>query len=161
MGEATALRERVEFVVRGEGESGSETGTTVVVGFRDKGPWSVYFGGDAAFHFDVGGRLRRAFFDGDLYRSQGTTLARLTRVRTADESVLQRHDLSDDELNAFLARAQSWLEELWAAMQTNRMRVLRTIPAGVDFCPRVTAAIGAALASPLRLSPAIKGRRAS
>lgn len=159
MGEATALRERVELVVAGEGESSSVA--TVVVGFRGDGRWSVYFGGDAAFHFNAGGRLRRAFFENDLYRSQGTTLARLTRVRTADETALRRHDLSDDELTAFLARVRSRLEDLLAAMQGNRARVVRVIPQNAELCPRVTAAIGAALVPQLRLSPAIKGRSAS
>src|SRR5262245_3342321 len=95
MAEATALRERIALQLGGETEH-------VVLGFRDNGGWSLYFGSDPVFHFDAAGGLRRAFVDGELYRSQGTTLARLTRTRTDREVQLVRHDLSQGELEEFL-----------------------------------------------------------
>src|SRR4029077_15594660 len=91
MGEAKALRERVEYSIDGQPEA-------IVAGFRPTGQWSLYFGSDPVYHFAADGALRRAFCGDELYRTQGTTLARLSRVRTAEEVQLVRHDLSPVEL---------------------------------------------------------------
>jgi hypothetical protein len=94
MREATALVRRVELDVPGEPEP-------VVCGFHADGRLSVYFGSDPVYHFDPEGRLRRAFVDGHLFRTQGTTLACLTRVRTHAVTELRRRDLNPEELAAF------------------------------------------------------------
>src|SRR5262245_19900425 len=95
MAEATALARRVKLSVPGEVER-------VVAGFRATGRLSIYFGGEPVYHFDAEGRLRRAFVNGLLYRTQGTTLARLRRERSAEVTELRRRDLSPTELRQFL-----------------------------------------------------------
>jgi len=55
----------------------------VIARFRADGSPSIYFGSDPVYHFDEAGRLRRAFVEEQLFRTQGDTLARLTRTRTA------------------------------------------------------------------------------
>ncbi len=88
MAEATALRERIEYSVAGQAEP-------VVAGFRTSGQWSLYFGSDPVYHFSANGALRRAFLGNDLYRSQGQTLARLTRFHELRlKCNLFRHDLT-------------------------------------------------------------------
>jgi hypothetical protein len=74
MAEAVALVRRVELALPGQDEP-------LVCGFRRDGSFSVYVGQDPVFHFDSRLRLRRAYRGGKLYRTQGDTLAELTRVR--------------------------------------------------------------------------------
>jgi hypothetical protein len=149
MAEATALHERVELELSGEAEH-------VVAGFRAGGGCSIYFGPDPVFHFDVDGSLRRAFVAGDLYRSQRTTLARLTRTRTAREVNLVRHDLNPAELERFLAGMRAQLERLHDALAGGSARVLQQFPADVDVPARLLELLSAA--RPGRLSQAI-GKR--
>ena len=150
MREATALVRRVELLVPGEPEP-------VVCGFHGDRRLSIYFGGDPVYHFDEGGRLRRAFADGHLFRTQGTTLARLTRVRQPDQTELQRRDLHPDELAAFLHSARTRLERLETALASSAVQVVRRVP---DSDAAVVGELRSALASllqpPLRLAPTIK-----
>jgi hypothetical protein len=119
MAEAVALVRRIEIRVPGESEA-------VTAGWRSTGWFSVYFGQDVAYTFDEAGRLRRAFADGFLYRTQGTTLARLERRRTEKESTLVRHDLTPDELAAFLVAMRGRLGRLTHVVAAREVDVLRT-----------------------------------
>jgi hypothetical protein len=150
MAEATALRERIEYRIPGFAEP-------VVAGFRTSGQWSLYFGSDPAYHFVADGALRRAFLAGDLYRSQGATLARLVRTRTGEEVQLVRHDLTVAELSQFMARMSADLACLKTAIETESARVARQVPEDADLEPKLLAAL--ATAAGLRLSGAVKGRR--
>lgn len=96
-----------------------------VAGIRSGNRLSIYFGPDPCYHFDAKHRLKRAYAAGDLYRTQGTTLARLTRTRTAAETTLERHDLTSDELAAFLREMRHRLSELLAWIRENDVTVLR------------------------------------
>src|SRR5579872_913983 len=150
MAEATALCERVEFLVEGQMEP-------VVTGFRKNGQWSVYFGSDPVYHFTSDGALRRAFLGDDLYRSQGQTLARLRRTRTDEEVELVRHDLTQAELGQFTAQMVERLEKLKAAIERGSAQITRQNPEGVDVQARLVHALGDA--ARLRLSkPVKKGR---
>ncbi|MDA1017654.1 MAG: hypothetical protein O3A00_24745 [Planctomycetota bacterium] len=105
MREATALVERIEFRISDEAQP-------IVAGFRRDGRFSIYFDADLVYHFDEQHRLRRAFVDGDLYRTQGTTLARLRRERTQSQTVLRSHDLSADELADFRTALMNRLQPI-------------------------------------------------
>src|SRR5580765_5795621 len=96
MAEASALRQRAELVLDGYAEP-------IVAGVRANGHLSVYFGDDPVYQFDAAGNLRRAFVGGDLYRTQGHTLARLNRTRTDLAVELGRRDLDPAELERFLS----------------------------------------------------------
>lgn len=150
MAEATALRERIEYSVAGRAEP-------VVAGFRESGQWSLYFGSDPVYHFAADGALRRAFLEGDLFRSQRTTLARLTRVRTGDEVQLVRHDLTAVELEQFAHRLKEHLASLKGAIETGSAQITRQVPADAHLEARLLVALGDA--ADLRLSAAVKRGR--
>jgi len=150
MAEATALRERVELVVPGEPEH-------VIAGFRDNGVFALYFGPDPVFQFDAQGRLRRAFVEGDLYRSQSTTLARLTRTRSAGEVNLVRHDLDSDELSRFLSAMHDKLSRLYSALEHGTTQVIRQVPPQAVLLPRLLRAVDGARQG--QLAPSISKRR--
>lgn len=105
MREATALFPRAEFQVE-------YLKDPLFWGQKKNGHFSFYFGSDPVYQFDQNAFLRRAFLDGQLYRTQGSTLARLTRVRNASESVLQRYDLTETELKACLHTMSQRFQQL-------------------------------------------------
>lgn len=133
--EATALEERVELQIPGAAEP-------VVAGFHRDGRLSIYFGPDPVYHFDPEGRLRRAFVDGNLYRSRGDTLSRLTRERTASTTSLVRHDLNQDELSNFLSAMRWQLRELQRQVEEGGTVVLRQVPPEADVAGRVRRTLG-------------------
>jgi hypothetical protein len=147
MREATALCERVEMRLPGEPEP-------VVAGFRADGRMSLYFGPDPAFHFDSEGTLRRAYCGGDLYRSQGKTLARLRRTRDETGVTLERHDLDPVELAQFLSHMQNRLALLLAAIKAKQVDCCREIPPngqlGARLLERLPQACLGRLAPPLK-----------
>ena len=149
MAEATALRQRIEFLVEGQAEP-------VVAGFRSSG-WSLYFGSDPVYHFAGDGALRRAFAGDDLYRSQGQTLARLRRARTGDEVQLVRHDLTPAELAQFTTQMAERLENLKTAIERGSAQVTRQTPEDVDVEARILGALREA--ARLRLSGTVKKGR--
>ena len=152
MQEATGLARRVEWQVPFIADS-------VVAGFKKNGACSVYFGAEPVLQFDPAGCLRRAFFEGFLFRTQGTTLARLQRNRTANESQLVRHDLSDCELATFRVQACSWLRQLLQAIDLGQVVRVRQVPEGDDVILDLCAALRTALADGLPLAAALPGKR--
>lgn len=152
MQEATGLARRVEwqvpFVV-----------DPVVAGFKKNGAWSVYFGAEPVLQFDASGRLRRAFFEGFLFRTQGHTLARLQRHRTSDETQLVRHDLDDSELAMFRVQACSWLRLLLQAIDLGEAVRLRQVPDGDEVVLDLCAALRTTLSEGLPLASAFAGKR--
>lgn len=102
LAEATALTERVELRVDG-------FAAPVVIGFRSQGAASFYFGADPAFHFNSGGRLRRAFVRNLLYKAERGRLVSLDRRRMASQVQLVRHELDDAESERFLDEARQRL----------------------------------------------------
>jgi hypothetical protein len=130
MTDATALRQRIELVMDGESEP-------IVAGVKSNGYVSVYFGADPAYHFDAAGGLRRAFVEGLLYRSQGNTLARLSRTRTAQTVDLARHDLEPAELEHFLASMETRLGHLQAALERGAVKITRQVPENENLIIRL------------------------
>lgn len=101
--------------------------TVVVVGIRKDRRFSLYCGQDDCYHFDVSGRLLRAYRDGFLYRTQGTTLARLLRERTPAETVLRRHDLTIEELRQFCHQLLEKLRFIQLALQNQTYTIKRSV----------------------------------
>ena len=133
--EATALRTRAEVRAPGFSEP-------VVLGLRDGGSLSVYFGADPVYHFDAAGALRRAFVDGVLYRSQGASLARLVRDRSvAGESRLIRTDLAPAALADFIVDMQTRLGRLAMDLDSQEARVLRLVEESAGALPRLRQAL--------------------
>ncbi|MBX3439624.1 MAG: hypothetical protein KF861_19200 [Planctomycetaceae bacterium] len=152
MREATALRQRAEFRVPGENE-------TVVVGYRSNSSLSIYFGPDPVFQFDRDGRLRRAFVDGNLFRTQGDTLARLQRVRSSASVELQRHDLSTSECHAFLERSRLRLSRFLEALKSGTADCLSGVLWDTTTSEKLLHDLSRWLAAPLSLAPPIAARK--
>lgn len=147
--EATALAERAEWRLPHEAE-------TVVVGFRRTGNFSVYFGSDPVYQFDTEQRLRRAFVDGRLYRSQGTTLAEMERIRRPSETILRRVDLPAPQLAEFLAEATQRLDALRSSLDRQEIDVVGHVPADADLRERVREYLTRLLKKPLQVASALK-----
>jgi hypothetical protein len=151
--DAVALIHRAEFLIVGCPEP-------IVVGCRATGAWSFYFGAEPVYQFEPDGSLRRAFVDGKLYRTQGTTMAELTRVRTDAATTLERRDLTEEEAAAFRDRIQRDLVLLQNQLWEEKFRVLRMV--GFDVPPRsaVADALHSILDSGIRFAPPVPTRKA-
>lgn len=152
MREATGLNPRGEIQL-------PQMDTPVVAGFRSDDRCSVYFDAERCYHFDAHGRLRRAFVDGHLYRTQGETLARLARERTDTQTTLLRHDLTSDELAEFITTMRQHLQDLVAHLDGGTAHVLRVIPVTPAFTDRLTHALQKALATDQALAAPFPTRR--
>lgn len=148
LAEAVAYPRRAEWFVPGEP-------VPVVVGLRDRS-LVIYFGPDPVFQFDSEGRLRRGFVDGALYRSQGTTLARLERERTPEQTILHRHDLSATDCDRLLNEIADRLRALRVALESDHVTTLRAIPSEDDLRSVILARLIPLCEAPLRLAPALK-----
>lgn len=110
--------------------------TPIVLGLRRDGRLSIYLHHDLCFHFNDRGQLLRAYCeDGCLYRTQGTTLARLRRERSPEATVLRRTDLEAAELETFVERYRSAVASLQVLLRHGAYRVLRSKP---DHAPSPT-----------------------
>lgn len=148
--EATALKNRVEWQIPGESE-------LVFTGVRPGGHLSVYIGPDPVYQFSPDGGLRRAYVDGFLYRTQGTTLAKLHRERSPQQTVLLRSDLTEDELSEFLNTMDQRLNRLRLCIASGSAIQQRSVSDGepTDYEALIDAAINAVP----RLAPAMATRR--
>jgi hypothetical protein len=147
--EASALVDRFEFVNRAETaadtDKGQEPGDAasvepsdteasafenqshVVAGFRRDASFSIYFGQNPFYQFTPQHRLRRAWEDGYLFRSQGHTLARLDRQRGPTGTVLQRTDLTAAELEGFFDRMRNHLDRFIRCIDTGELTLQRAV----------------------------------
>jgi hypothetical protein len=149
--EAQGLPDRAEWQVPGEPEP-------VVTGVKRNGSLCLYLGSDPVYQFDPEGRLRRAYVDGYLYRTQGHTLARIHRERSETETALVRYDLNDGELLGFLRTMTARLQTLSDALAAGRATLLRSVEQdSTAGLPDFAALIAAACSNPV-LAPAIAGR---
>jgi hypothetical protein len=109
----------------------------VVVGFRQSGAASVYFGSEPVYHFNAADELRRAYCDGLLYKAEGGQLVSLRRERQKGEVQLLRHALSDTEQRAFVERMQQELHSFAAGLEAGAYRVVGQVPEEADVFHRV------------------------
>lgn len=150
------LREAVALVRRAE-LIGPNEPDLLVIGFRETGWLSIYFGQDLMYQFDELGRLRRAYVDGLLYRTQGQTLAQLRRERSETETSLVRRDLDEGSLLEFRDRLHTCIRRLQEHLQDGQLNIVRQIPPDdSDFVSDVLAALGLVLETSDFLAPAIK-----
>lgn len=152
MREAVALVERAELRVPGFDE-------LITVGFRSNSALSLFIGQDPVYQFDPAGRLRRAFVDGFLFRSQHETLARLERVRTDTATQLHRYDLNAEELIHFRQAMTGTLQEINLQLRKHAITVNRAVPEHCEFLPRIQAALASVLEANGWLSREIRRRR--
>jgi hypothetical protein len=96
-------------------------GDPIFAGFK-QGAFSLYFGDDPIYHFDLEGRWQRAFVAGTHYlKGLDTTTQAIDRVREGDNLVLKRRTLSIAEASKFDARVRATALELIAALDAGRL----------------------------------------
>ena len=125
MAEAVAMTRRVEVTIPGNE-------TLIVTGFRANGWLSIYLGPERMYQFDEEGRLRRAFVNGLLFRTQGTTLAQLHRQRTETETVLLRRGLSHSELAEFRLAMLDHVTAFHERLTKREVVIVKQVPAEDD-----------------------------
>lgn len=153
MAEATAMVRRAEFTAT-DGRS------RLVAGYRGDGSLSLYFGQDPVYQFDPVGRLRRAFVDGLLYRTQGSTLARLTRDRSsADHVGLLRHDLDSEQLGSFRRSMTDRLAGLLEELDSGLLNQSAVVPESADVACELISTLRVVLATEEWLAPRFAGKR--
>lgn len=150
--EAVALTSRVELRLPDEERP-------ILIGYRDNGWCSIYVGQDLMLQFTPAGGLRRAFRDGDLYRTQGKFLSRLRRHRTESETMLLRSDLSASELAEFRLFVHQTVRRLLAAITSGEAAAQRRVAHDSDsFTDRVVTTLKQILNAEEFLAPAIVKR---
>jgi hypothetical protein len=153
MSEATAMVRRAEF-------STADSHPELVAGYRDDGSLSLYLGEDRVYQFDPQGRLKRAFVDGLLYRTQGSTLAQLTRDRSPDDHVgLLRHDLDDDQLAVFRSAMTGTLAGVLEDLDLSRLNQSAVVPESADVATELVVSLELVLATTQWLAPRFVGKR--
>ena len=150
--EATALVRRCEFQ--------SESGESIVAGFRRDGSLSLYVSADPVYHFDPDGRLKRAYRSGLLYRTQGETLAELARQRTETETILRRRDLTSDETAIFVDEMIARLSSFASQLANDELKVVRQqSPADASLSSDLGLFISRLCNASQRLAPRFQGKR--
>lgn len=157
MKDATAYQKRIEISINDETNS-------VIVGVKADGSMSVYFGADPVFHFNSHRLLKRCFVGGLLYRTQGTTLAKLQRERSDEATTLLRHDLSSDELSQFLLSTKKRLHRLFDHLCSGEFTVLQVVASDDDAETIVVSEILSVLRDVLKtdlpqLAPTFAGKK--
>jgi hypothetical protein len=151
------LQEAVALVCRAELQL---TGLSdpVVAGFRRDGCLSLYFGADPYYQFDAEGRLRRALVRDRLFRTQGSTLAQLERVRSAQATELLRQDLSGKSLEEFFQEMRAYVSRLREAIEQPGV-VVRQIPEDAAIVPRLVLCLDMVLREVGSLAPPLNQAR--
>lgn len=154
------FREATAYPLRGELVSADlVAGEVLFIGIKPDGTWACYWGADPVYQFNGRGELRRAYRGGELYRTQGTTLARLQRIRTSHETTLARHDLLPEELSEFLTQLHADITRLHELCLNSATSIPRVIPDADSFRAQVQAACEQVLAVATPLAPRIPGKR--
>lgn len=152
LAEAVNLPERIEMQILG-------IDNPVTIGRNRLGFWSFYFGPEPVYRFDTELRLRRAVRDGKLYRTQGTTLAELTRVRLEEETQLQRRDLTVGELDDLLASIRQEMIGVQDALAESRFTALREVGTSDEFLTQLQEFLARLVSEPIRLAAALPTKR--
>jgi len=151
MQEAVALVSRSELQLAGLSDP-------VVAGFRRDGCLSLYFGADPYYQFDAEGRLRRALVRDRLFRTQGSTLAQLERVRSARATELLRQDLAGESLEQFFQEMRTYVTCLREAIEQPGV-VVRQIPEDAAIVPRLVLCLDMVLREVGSLAPPLNQAR--
>ena len=104
-------------------------GEPIFAGFKH-GAFSLYFGDQPIYHFDLEGRWQRAFIEGIHYlKGLDTDVHAVDRVREGPNLVLRRRKLSVGEATELDARIRSVASDLMVGLGDGRFRRMEP-PAG-------------------------------
>lgn len=151
MAEAANLLERLELQI-------PDVANPVTIGRNRLGHWSFYWGAEPMARFDSEGGLRRAVRQGKLYRTQGSTLAELVRVRLEEETQLQRRDLNPEEAIGILEQIQRELRSVSEALNTGSAKTLRVV-CGPEFDGELRAFLNQLTRTTITLAEALPTKR--
>ena len=129
LAEATALVQRVELDVEGFADH-------IIVGFRENGAGSVYFGAEPVYQLNSKDELRRAYANSCLLKADRGRLIALARRRATDQVQLVRHELNDAETELFRAEMRRCIGALDAALRAGRFQIIGQVPEGADVVVR-------------------------
>ena len=140
----------------------------IVAGFNPLGWLFVYRGDDPMYRFDERGRLRRAFVDGLMYRTEGETLSQIQRQRDSTfnpdgsrlQTTLLRRDLTPAELDSFRLQMQQTIKQCLAALRIGEVSRRHPI-SDTGIQDDIARGLQAVLDSREFLAPAIVRRRQS
>jgi hypothetical protein len=147
-GDLVAMTSKVELCVEGYP-------APLLIGYRDNGWCSIYFGQDVMLQFTTDGELRRAYRQGELFRTHGTSLARLRRHRTPEQTTLLRRDLTPAELADFRQEVHGLIQQLLTEITSGRAVIRR---AANLLLPRVSATLRGSLNAKRFLAPPISAQ---
>ena len=159
------MSEVISLIRRVECQSVDDSVVTVV-GFNAMGWLFVYRGADPMYRFDELGRLRRAYVDGLLYRTEGKSLSEIERRRDAVstrpdgplKTTLVRRDLSGEEIDQFRARMHAVLRTVGEDLRKGV--ITRQVPAEAPgLLEEILRGLNFVLDSPDFLAPAIVRRK--
>jgi hypothetical protein len=91
------------------------------------------------FQFNSRGRLRRAYWEGELIKAEAGQLVALTRQRTATAVELIRQELSPARAAEILAAGRSWLDRIANALATGQFEVTGQVPEDGTVLVRIRA----------------------
>lgn len=153
--EATALVERIELVPGTWSFPSVEIAQSesIVAGFRVDGALSVFFGDDPVYQFNAAGELRRAYSGRLLIKASHGRLISLSRVRDDHQVQLVRHELTDPQQIAFLAKMTEFMRALAELLSASGFEVKGQVPADADVLGRVRSWLEAHVDWPIAARP--------
>jgi len=119
----------------------------VVIGFRDRGQVSMYFGADPVFQFNENRQLRRVFFEGKRFAAACGKLYELTRRKQDDKLQFLSTEIDEDAESVILKNLDQRLVQLQAALKMpgSHWKIVGDKP--MDFLPLLSAWLKAVSAS--------------
>ncbi|WP_165228694.1 hypothetical protein [Aquisphaera insulae] len=120
--EASCLLQTGALYVSRIGLARGDSSGLVFAGFK-KGSFSLYFGDEPIYHFDLEGRWQRAFVEDIHYlKALDTSTQAVDRVREGSNMVLRRRRLDGSEVRAMDRRVRTMALELLAELRSGRFR---------------------------------------
>ena len=129
-----------------------ECSEPIVIGFREDGACSWYFGEAPVFHFNSRQQLRRVFRGEAMYAAAAGTRVRLEREGSGGRIELQRVPIGNDELSGLLTQ---WTEcitsirevfqngqPVWRGTTTDRHEFASKISQWLNALPETLAIAG-------------------
>lgn len=118
--EATALVNRVELKLGGEGESDD----SVFVGFRRDGSVSFFYGGEPVYQFNTQHAFRRGYYQSTMLKAEQGKLVQLTRSREGEQLVLLSREFNAQQSSEFLEEMRQNLLNLLAAIRNDEYELI-------------------------------------
>ena len=118
--EATALVNRVELKLGGEGEPDD----SVFVGFRRDGAVSFFFGAEPVYQFNTQHAFRRGYYQNTMLKAEQGKLVQLTRSREGEQLVLLRREFDNQQTEEFCEEMRHNLLNLLSVLREEKYELI-------------------------------------